>query len=328
MNFSVNQFRHLYVATTKGTVNEQAAAGTIDVKNDNAKTHVYFPYMGLGGQMRSDLIKTENILYAKITDAASMGRNLKAVNVQLKGAPAAGQDYILKIKYNQFVGLSDEDNYFEYGEVHTDTNTSDTTFYKKLAISLAKNTAKQGLVTIKVGDVVVTPLTKESDITDTSNGITIVEKEQDWVLGTKEQVPVFFEVYDTPVMVAGEETQWANITDAESGVTLTNGTKIADLEYFCMGERGDIYRNVGWPNVIPTKYMIGTAGKGKSYHVLDIHYAFVGANEAVQKSEKDITIVCEDKAQLKAIYKAFEEATGVKVALPITSGGTEDASWK
>lgn len=311
MNFSVNQFRHLYVAKTKGTVNESAAVGTIDVKSDNAKTHVYFPFMSPGGQLRSDLIKTANIMYAKATDAAKMATKLKAVTVTLDGGvPAVGQDYILKIKYNQFIGLSDEDNYFESGSVHVTAGMDEATFYKKLAISLAQNTAKQELVTIKVGSQVITPNTKEADIT-TATGITIVEKEQDWVLGTKEQTPVYFEVYGSPVTVAGDEVIWANVVDTDSGITINNGKKIADLEYFCMGERGDIYRGVGFPNIIPTKYLVDPS---KSYYVFDVHYAFVGDNESPQKSERDLTIVSDSKTVLNSIVTAFNTATGLSVA--------------
>lgn len=307
MVFSVNQFRHLYVAKSKATVNESAAVGAIEVAGND--DHVYFKYMGAGGQMRSDLIKLDNILYAKATDASKMARTLKAVKVTIDNNPVAGQDYILKIKYNQFIGLSDEDNYFEYGEVHATTGMTKAQFYAKLAISLAKNTAKQGLVTIKCGSTVVTPDTKESALS-TAADVTIVEKEQDWVLGTKEQTPVFFEVFDTPIMNAGDEVNWATIASAASGVTINNGKTIADLEYFCMGERGDIYRNVGWPNSIPTKYLVDPT---KAYYVFDIHYAFVGANEAVQKSEKDITIVCDSKTTLNGIIGDFNTATGLSI---------------
>lgn len=55
-----------------------------------------------------------------------------------------------------------------------------------------------------------------------------------------------------------------------------------------MGERGDIYRNMGFPNVIPTTYLVDPT---LEYNVVDIHYAYTGGNEEVQKSEKDITVV-------------------------------------
>ena len=52
----------------------------------------------------------------------------------------------------------------------------------------------------------------------------------------------------------------------------------------------------------------------KEYHTLDIHYAYVGANESVQKSEKDITIVCADLSEMNKIIGAFNTATGLTVS--------------
>ena len=103
-----------------------------------------------------------------------------------------------------------------------------------------------------------------------------------------EQNPVYFEVQPAPVTVNGDERIWGKVEDTEPAGTIANGKKIADLEYFCMGERGDIYRGVGYPNNIPTTYLVDPTVK---YNVIDIHYAYVGSNESVQKSEKTITLV-------------------------------------
>ena len=64
-----------------------------------------------------------------------------------------------------------------------------------------------------------------------------------------------------------------------------------------MGERGDQYRQVGWPKNIDTMYL---AKADTDYCAIDIHYAFVDSNEGVQKSEKDIYIVGE-KATINAL---------------------------
>jgi len=324
MTLSVNQFRHLYVATAKATVNDSAAVGTIDVKYDTAKTHLYFPYMGAGGQVRSDLIQINDIISAKATDASKMATSLKSFAVALSssinsGNPIAGVHYVLKIQYTQFASISDEDIYYEYGDVLATSGMTPSDFYKKLAISLAKNTAKQGLVSVKVmpsGEgataVAVTATTKESDLTGTYVSILVNELEQPWVLGTKEQVPVNFTVLCAPITYLGtDNTEWASVTAAASAGTINNGKKVADMEYFYMGERGDIYRNVGWPHVIPTKYLVNP---NSAYHTFDIHYAWVGAGENPQKSEKDLTIVCADKAELNKVITAFNTATGLSVA--------------
>lgn len=309
--FSTNQARHLYVATTYKTPNVIAsdAAGSIAVKADNAKSHLYFEYMGEGGLTRSDLIDIKNIMYAKATKADKMARKLKAVTVTLKGAPVGGQDYILKIAFRQFAGMSDEDIYTKFGMVHATSGMSTSDFYKELALSLVKNFSREATELVKFtltdgedSAVPVTAATKASDLTGTYKALVITEVEQEWTLGIKPQVPVYFDVL---------AEEWGTIVSADSAEVVGNGKNIADLEYFCMGERADAYRNANWPNSIPTKYMIDAT---KEYHVLDIHYAYVGSNEAVQKSEKDITIVCADMAELNKVINAVNTATGLTIA--------------
>ena len=300
--FSTNQVRQLYVAKALKTSNVLAsdAAGSIAVKNDTAKNHLYFGYKGADNLMRSDLIDIKNILYAKATDADDMAHELKAVTVTLDsevnaGAPVAGQDYILRIVFKQYVGMSDEDQYFKYGMVHAYTGMTASDFYKKLALSLAKNFSREIVPLVKFvltnsdGEAVtVDATTKESSLTETYKALVIDEVEQPWRLGIMEQTPVYFEVQPVPVTVSGDEKIWGKVEDTKPAGTIANGKKIADLEYFCMGERGDIYRGVGFPSNIPTIYLVDPTVK---YNVIDIHYAYVGSNESVQKSEKTITLV-------------------------------------
>lgn len=328
--FSVNQVRQLYVATSfkdlgndpvKTPVTSADEAGTINVVTDKTKGHVYFQYKGADNLMRSDLIDTKNILYAKATDAAALAHNLKSVTIALDsnvngGAPVAGQDYILRIAFKQYVGMSDEDQYFKYGMVHAYAGMSASEFYKVLAVSLAKNFSREVVPLIKIeiktasATTEVTPTTKVADLKDTYTGVVVTEVEQPWRLGVMSQTPVYFTVQSVPVTVNGDERYWATLTESTSG-SIGNGKTIADLEYFCMGERGDMYRQVGWPHNIPTTYLVDPT---KTYCVFDIHYAYVGSNESVQKSEKTITIVCANKAELNKVITAFNTATGLSVA--------------
>ena len=351
--FSTNQVRQLYVAKALKSPNVIAtdAAGSIAVKSDTAKTHLYFEYMGAGGMTRSDLIDIKNILHAKATDADDLAHELKAVTVTLDsnvngGNPVAGQDYILRIAFRQYVGMSEEDQYFKYGMVHAYAGMTASDFYKQLALSLAKNFSREVVPLIKIevhskatkskggfdsnGYMVVTPTTKDNGKSDTTNpyyatdtlvtdidNIRITEVEQPWRLGVMAQTPVYFTVQPVAVMVNGDERIWATVTEGTNG-TIANGKKIADLEYFCMGERGDIYRGVGFPNNIPTTYLVDPTVK---YNMIDIHYAYVGSNENVQKSEKTITLVvpkvgANNQASNKLandIITAINTATGLNI---------------
>ena len=331
--FSTNQVRQLYVAKVLKTSNVLAsdAAGSIAVKNDTAKNHLYFGYKGADNLMRSDLIDIKNILYAKATDADDMAHKLKAVTVTLDskvnaGAPVAGQDYILRIVFKQYVGMSDEDQYFKYGMVHAYAGMTASDLYKKLALSLAKNFSREAAPLVKFvltnSDSKAVPVdatTKEGSLTETYTALVIDEVEQPWRLGIMEQTPVYFEVQPVPITVNGDERIWGKVEDTSPAGTIANGKKIADLEYFCMGERGDIYRGVGFPNNIPTTYLVDPTIK---YNVIDIHYAYVGSNESVQKSEKTITLVVPKVGATNSvsnkltndIIAAINTATGLTIA--------------
>lgn len=330
--FSTNQVRQLYVAKTLKTLHVLATdtAGSIAVKSDTAKNHLYFEYKGADNLMRSDLIDIKNILYAKATDADDMAHELRAVTVTLdsevNAAPVAGQDYILRIAFKQYVGMSDEDQYFKYGMVHAYAGMTASDFYKKLALSLAKNFSREIVPLVKFiltdsedKAVPVDATTKESSLTGTYKALVIDEVEQPWRLGIMEQTPVYFEVQPVPVTVNGDERIWGKVEETDPAGTIANGKKIADLEYFCMGERGDMYRGVGYPNNIPTTYLVDPTVK---YNVIDIHYAYVGSNESVQKSEKTITLVVPKVGATNSvsnklandIIKAINTATNLSIA--------------
>lgn len=331
--FSTNQVRHLYVAKKlkDSQVLAADAAGSIAVKSDTAKNHLYFEYKGADSLMRSDIIDIKNILYAKATDADDMAHELKAVTVTLDsevnaGTPVAGQDYILRIAFKQYAGISNEDQYFKYGMVHAYTGMTASDFYKKLALSLAKNFSREAVPLVKFiltdsdGKAVpVDAITKESSLTGSYKALVINEVEQPWKLGIMEQTPVYFEVQPVPVTVNGDERIWGKVEDTDPAGTIANGKKIADLEYFCMGERGDMYRGVGYPNNIPTTYLVDPSIE---YNVIDIHYAYVGSNESAQKSEKTITLVV-PKVEIdnqnsnklaNSIINAINAATGLSIA--------------
>lgn len=336
--FSTNQVRQLYVAKILKTSRVLASddAGSIAVKSDTAKNHMYFEYKGADNLMRSDLIDIKNLLYVKATDADDMAHKLRAVTVTLdsevNAAPVAGQDYILRIAFKQYVGMSDEDQYFKYGMVHAYAGMTASDFYKKLALSLAKNFSREIVPLVKFiltdsGDkaVPVDATTKESSLTGTYKALVIDEVEQPWRLGIMEQTPVYFEVQPVPVTVNGDERIWGKVEETDPAGTIANGKKIADLEYFCMGERGDMYRGVGYPNNIPTTYLVDPTVK---YNVIDIHYAYVGSNESVQKSEKTITLVVPKVGATNSvsnklandIIKAINTATGLSIATLSVAG--------
>lgn len=280
MTTSENQVRHLYVVNSAS-----------DITPTKGKDGVlYFGLKDVDGKaIRSDLIT--NILHAKATAAEAMQRKLKAIKITATDADmVAGQDYIVQLEYRKFISQSDEDTYQEVGMARAKKTGDDVeVVLAELAKNLYANTKKQELVEVKVIVGGVEKAVSALLDTDVVTAIVIREIEQPWKLGIKQEEAVEFSVATLPIIVSGAEAAWATITDeTASSTVIGNGKKTADLEYFLMGERGDIYRNMGWPNVIPTRYL---ADATKVYDYIDIHYAYAGTCEDVQKSEKDITLV-------------------------------------
>ena len=327
--FSVHQVRQLYVANAyKENLAALNNAGDITVVKTNEGDAMYFQYMGaLLDKMRSDLIKVDNITNLTATKAEDIATKLKGYTLTLDpavngGQPVAGQDYILRLAFREFIGMSEADQYFKYGMVHVFSGLSASDFYKEMALSLAKNISKDTttLVDIYLYDgstsTKVETNTKKSSLIGTYTAIRFVEAVQPWNLGTMPQAVIPFEVQPVNVTVDGDQRIWGKVESYDPQVSLPEGQLIADLEYFCMGERGDQYRNMGWPNVIPTKYLVDPS---KKYDVLNIHYFYKGDGISVQKSEKDIQIVVprpgeNDYTNINALIKAIKAIVPAEIS--------------
>ena len=322
--FSVNQNRQLYVAKNVVTTTP-VAVGDLKLGSDKAGTYMYFQHMGYGGLTRSDKIDLSNVVYAKTTKAGALLRKLKKATVTLDsgvngGNPISGQDYVLRIFFRQYIGNSDIYQEAKYGVVHGYKDMTASDFYKTLALSLAMNFSKEVVPLLKFylktssDNTEVTASTAKKDLTGTYTGVIIEEAEQPWRLGVRKQEEVFFDVIPTTVLFNSEEVIWGVVENGTSETTIKNGKKMADLEYFCMGERGDQYRQIGWPHNIETKYLVDPE---KEYNVLDIHYYFSDSGVNVQKSEKDITILFEKSVSMTGLVAALKKL-GITVEDPNT----------
>ena len=319
--FSVHQVRQLYVANAyKENLEALKDAGDITVAKTNEGDAIYFQYMGaLLDKMRSDLIKIENITNLRATRAEDIATKLKGYTLTLDpnvngGQPVAGQDYILRLAFREFIGMSEADQYFKYGMVHVFPGLKASDFYKEMALSLAANISKDvtALVNIYLYDGATETKVEEGvdpkSLTGTYTALRIAEAVQPWHLGTMPQGVIPFSVQPTTVLVDGDQRIWGEVESYDTKAVLPEGQLIADLEYFCMGERGDQYRNMGWPNVIPTKYLVDPS---KMYDVINIHYFYQGDGISVQKSEKDIQIVVprpgeKDYSNINAVIAAIK----------------------
>ena len=329
--YSVNQVRHLYVVKTLKTESTSlAAAGDILPKADEAKSTMYFQYFSPAGVIESsDKIDIKNITYTKSTSSQALVKKLDRYQVVLDstingGAPVAGQDYLLRLAFRQYVGLSPEDQYWKFGMVHAVSGMKASDFYKAMALSLARNIAREAtplvtiyLVTDASASITVTIDTNPATLTGTYTSIQIEQVAQDWILGVMPQGYIPFAVQPTDITFEGDERIWGTVTTVTPANFVQNGHDIADLEYFTMGARGDFYRNMGWPNAIHTTYLVDPTQK---YDTLDISYYWAGGAEDVQKSPRTITLVTANDGKhtaMKNLIKAINTASGLTIADPV-----------
>ena len=327
--FTENQATLVYVAKAlKTDFASLKDAGDILVKATPDKQAIYFQHKGVADISRSDLIEVKNIISANATAAKSMEKKLKNATVTLDssvngGKPISGQDYVLRLVFSGYIGISPEDSqYWKYGVVHATNGMTASDFYKKMAISIAKNMSREAVQFIKVflGDTEVTPRTKENKLTGTYTGVTIKEVAPDWIRGTKQEKIVRLTAEPTTVNDGTGDVVWGTV-EYSDGDTLKNGKEIADMEYFFAGEKGDQYRLINWPDYVPTEYLVDPT---QEYDVIDIHYSYVGSNESVQKSEKDIKlIVPAGKANdISKAINALITASGIQInTLTAAAGG-------
>lgn len=322
---SDNQFRNLYVMKTyKASESALAAVGDLTLKVDTAKSNVYLVYKDTEDTITSDLISIKNLLYAKSTKAADMARTLNSQSVTLNEDPISGQDYVLNVEVRNFVALGDDSTHIKFGAIHAVKGMTKSDFYKAMALNLAKNLSREvspilnvslnkynstGTTNIKVAVLVNGKIQNLAALTSTETYTSIIidEVEQPWRRGVAQVEPVNFNTTCGTVLVDGNDVIWGTV-EKEEGDSINNGKQIADMEWFYHGTRGDIYRETTYPDNFDFKPLVDET---KAYSTLDIHFAYVGPGVEVAKSERTITVVCADAAELNKLITAIKTATGV-----------------
>lgn len=311
--FLTNQVGHFYVALSSpysGGVTSASSVGDTAVGATEDNESLYVTQMGKGGLVRSDLIPLKNIIKISYTEGEDQRRALKKITIQLNADVLSSSNlqytgnYMLKVRFTNLLSNSPDNQYWKYGVVYATAGTSASDFYKKLAISLAKAFAREAtpLVNIYAGSTLVTAATEESDLSSTYTSVVIEEVEQPWKLGLKSSKALQFYAEPITITTADGEFSWATVTEGASSTVVKNGKRIADMEWFYMGERGDYYRGVDFPDSIITEGMVDPT---EEYDIINIHYFYEGSNHAVQKSEKDLILVGKSSV-LTGIYDDIE----------------------
>ncbi len=345
---SLNQVRQFYALNNlKKDSEELTSMGDYKIKvvgsNSGAiQKQIYFLVKGYDTVLKSDYIPIQNITYAKGIAADDMATYMKKVYVALDenvndGAPVVGQDYILRINLRQFYGMGDQDQYFKDAAVHVTKGMDAEAFYTAMAKALNLCFSREVGATTTSNPY----LTFSAD----SESIIIEEKPQPFEVGVEAVERVYFDVVPTTIYCDGADTIWGTATEETGKSRLTkvgNLRQLIDLEYFLLGERGDQYRKIGWPNDIETKGVLGSnfgmyaayVGKDKDitasgYPVFELHYTFSDTGVNSYNTEKDITLAFVQDASdngINAFITAFNTATGLSIPAVDEAAGIADTS--
>jgi hypothetical protein len=289
----------------KGAYQENTGAfanvGDITLKSvdDGFKKEAYFVYNGPAGIITSDFINLASISYAKAISATDNGYKLRKIEISLNrevngGVPVAGQDYILGINFKNFFSSGDASQYYKDAAVHVTSAITDAKgLFDAMKDALNVAFSREDNATLTSNPY----LTFDVSGSGSSAKLTIEEKEQEWILGTMPQRRILFDVFPSTIYTGGDDVIWA-AQDATTGNYYTevtenltvvgNGKRIADLEWFCCGERGDQYRGMGYPNVIHTEYLVDP---NQQYDIFELHFAFTDTGVNSYRTEKELTIV-------------------------------------
>lgn len=273
-NFSTNQVMQFYVADS---------ITTLPYKDEKA-FKISFPSLGI----TSD--KIENVEWAKLTKAAKLQPKAKQATIAFAGEIVVGQDYAVKVSYPEVGGAGVESWTTKTAVAHAGKGATKGTVVAELIAQLTK---------VLGVDEVLTVAPAEGGFTITPN-VENVKYER----GIRPIAIPDFNVTVNQVVEDGELVDWVTLDDAQQipveaiETGLTSGYKLADMEYFAMGERGDEYRMAAYPNHIITDYKIDPA---KNYDVYNIHYSYKGYNTQSHKSEKDLVIAVTAGTTLSAL---------------------------
>lgn len=277
-NFSTNQVMQFYAlegvtAEVKPYELENAAVVTF-TKGDESRV--------------SD--KLQNVMWGKLTTADALKKAGKKVTITTDKV-VKGQDYVVRVSYPEVGGLGVEGWTTKVAVAHANTTVA-ADIYKEIVENLKRALDVDGVLTV-----------------NNASGIAIepVNTTKYYKRGARPVIIPDFKVETNLIVEDGENIDWATQTVAESAVAVvTSGYRVADMEYFAMGERGDQYRMMGYPDVIETEYLVDPA---KEYDVLVVHYAYKGANEGDYKSEKDL-VIAGVKGSLDTLAGKLSKATG------------------
>lgn len=321
---SENQFRNLFVVS-RNTDADLTQNGDIKLVTDATDKSFHFEFKDVNNIIHSDIIEPSKVLYANFTTSDLMNRQLKAVTIKPNGEIISGQDYIVHIQVQNYIGLGDDLIHTKFGAVHATKGMTAGKWCLYMALSLAKNFSREATKLFKfvvsdgggttaktkeiTADMTYAQMDAEFKTTSTYKEVVVYEVEQPWRRGISPVEPVNFTVIPSTILEDGEYKDCAEVGTIDTttdktpvGAIVGNGKNIADMEWFYHGNRGDAIRGWAYPNDFEFTPMVEA---NKTYDVIDIHYYQINSNMENGRSERTLTLVCDSANKTKA-YDALK----------------------
>ena len=268
---STSQVRQLYVVTGLAD-STPTTEGNIQVKATAGNKEVYFLHKGKGGLVHSDLIPVKLIRSLTQTAYAKMHTKLKSKTITISDTPIVGQTYDIKLTFRNYIGMGDEDTTVRVAAKTVKSSMTNAQLATALKNALEANMAGENLCSLSVA----------------SNVITVTEVEQPWELGKFPVAVIPFEVTLGTIVENGvTHNEWGTVAAGADTTASDAIKKLADLEWFCMGDRASQDRQ-GGPYALESKMMIDMSS---TYDVINICYAFQGEGVSAQFSEKQLHLL-------------------------------------
>ena len=291
-NFSTNQVMQFYVVDSAEDI-------TILPYKEEKAFKIHFNKLGV----TSD--KIENVEWATHVSAENLSPKAKITAITFASDVVVGQDYIVKVSYPEIGGAGAESWTTKTAVAHAGKDATKETVVAELIAQLTKVLGVDGVLAVATvsGDFVIAPNVENVKYERGVRPITIPD----------------FNVTVNQVIEDGELTDWATLDNTTVTTHLPSGYKLADMEYFAMGERGDEYRMAAYPNHIVTDYKIVPA---EEYDVYNVHYSYKGYNNQSHKAEKDLIIAVGAGLELTELEGALDI---IGVAIASRDGGNGPA---
>ena len=257
MNFSTNQVRQFYVLSSAADVVELGEKKRQVVLNLNDKGEA---------KTVSEVIDLTKVTHVEYTKDSELALKDKTATVKVT-TPEKGKTYTAKVLVYDIFGAGDETNHLLVAVATYNDNAEE--FYKSLAKDLELAGKNYNALVFE----------------GSAEGIKVTTNLKGYNEGWDK---AFSPLHEVKVDFLLDKDIWTVPEEFTKGETaFGSGYKLAELEYFCMGERGDQYRMMGYPNHIVTDYSIVPT---ENYDVIDVMYYYTDNKEGVQRSEKVMTL--------------------------------------